>query len=523
MLPCADPSAFRRWLGCAVSLEEQPVSLNLASILRESARADPDGTCLVVDGQAHSYAEVDADSARVAGALLAMGLSQGDKVAVQLPNSLEFVHVYFGVLRAGLTVVPLNPLLREREVRHQLTDSDARVLLTSGQHTGEAVRAADGLPTYVLGGAPGTQDLARLYDADPYDEIAATSSEDTAVLLYTSGTTGRPKGAELTHLQLVMNASTSGALFAFGPGDVSLAVVPFFHVYGLSLIGISVRYGSTITVLPRFEPQAVLDVMERDGVSIVFGVPTMFVSLLEQDTSARDLSRFRLAVSGGAAIPGEVLRTVEERFGVLLLEGYGLSESCATATFNRSREDRRFLSIGKPIWGVEARVVDDKGVRLPSGPQHVGEIVLRGHNVMKGYYKDPAATAAALRDGWLHTGDLAYEDEDGYLFLVDRLKDLVIRGGYNVYPREVEEVLYSHPDVLEAAVVGQPDARLGEEVVAVVAYRPGAEVSDADLVAFCRERLAAYKYPRVVRVLPELPKGATGKILKKELRVGTGS
>jgi long-chain acyl-CoA synthetase len=209
---------------------------------------------------------------------------------------------------------------------------------------------------------------------------------------------------------------------------------------------------------------------------------------------------------------------VEERFGILLLEGYGLSESCATATFNRSAQDRRFLSIGKPVWGVEVHIVDEDGKRLPAGQDHVGEIVVRGHNVMKGYYKDAEATSATIRDGWLQTGDLGYEDDDGYLFIVDRKKDLVIRGGYNVYPREVEEVLYTHPAISEAAVIGRPDDRMGEEVVAVITFRPGAAVPPEDVVAFCRERLAAYKYPREVRVVEALPKGPTGKILKKELR-----
>jgi long-chain acyl-CoA synthetase len=489
------------------------MSLNVAVMLRETARSAPDKTCLVLGDQRVTYAEVDRRSAQMAAGLLARGLQRGDRVAVQLENSADFVSAYFGILRAGLVMVPLNPLLREGEVRHQLQDSGARVLLTASAHLEEVRRAAEGLQVFVAG-----QDLEQLFAVEPLERVAPTSSEDTAVLLYTSGTTGRPKGAELTHLQLVMNASTSGALFGFGPEDVSLAVVPFFHVYGLSLIGVAVRYASTLTVLPRWDPQAALAVMERDRVSIMFGVPTMYHSLLQQDTESLDLTAFRLAVSGGAAIPGEILTEVERRFGVLLLEGYGLSESCATATFNRSREDRRFLSIGKPVWGVDVHVVDDRGTRLPRGAEHVGELIISGHNVMKGYFGNPEGTAAALRDGWLWTGDLGYEDEDGYLFVVDRKKDLVIRGGYNVYPREIEEVLYAHPAVSEAAVVGRPDERLGEEVVAFVVLKAGEQPAGLDLVGYCRDRLAAYKYPRVVTVLDELPKGATGKILKKELR-----
>ncbi len=497
------------------------MSLNVATILREAVAAEPDKTCLILGEETVSYRDVDAASARLAAGLLGLGLERGDAVAVQLANSADSVFAYFAIMRAGLVMVPFNPLLREREVAHLLTDSDARVLLTSSPHPVEVVRAAGDRPVFVATDELpplGCRALAELYVDEPFDDVVATSSEDTAVLLYTSGTTGRPKGAELTHLQLVFNSINSGVLFGFGPGDVSLAVVPFFHVYGLSLIGVAVRYVSTITVMDRFDAAAAVEVMERDRVTIMFGVPTMYHALLQQETSGRDLSAFRLAVSGGAAIPGEILRAVEERYGVLLLEGYGLSESCATATFNRSAEDRRFLSIGKPIWGVEVVVVDEDGRRLPRGAEHVGELVVRGHNVMKGYRNDPEATAEALRDGWLHTGDLGYEDEDGFLFVVDRKKDLVIRGGYNVYPREVEEVLYAHPDVSEVAVVGRPDDRLGEEVVAVVVLRAGRTTTEADLVRYAKERLAAYKYPREVRFVSDLPKGPTGKILKKELR-----
>jgi long-chain acyl-CoA synthetase len=497
------------------------MSLNVATIPREAIAQHPDKPCLLVDGISVTYADVDRGSARAAAGLLNLGLARGDMVAVQLENSADFVFCYFGILRAGLTMVPLNPLLREPEVRHVMNDSGAKALLTSSSRVDEVARAAGDVPVFVRGSGelpPRRHTLASLYADRAFDDVVATSSEDTAVLLYTSGTTGRPKGAELTHLQLLMNANTSGALFGFGPDDVSLAVVPFFHVYGLSLIGVTVRYASTMTVLPRFEIATALEVMERDRVSIMFGVPTMYHALLAEDVTDRDLSAFRLAVSGGAAIPGETLREVEKRFGVLLLEGYGLSESCATATFNRSREDRRFLSIGKPIWGVEVRVVDEAGSRLPRGADHVGELVIRGHNVMKGYHNDPEATALAVRDGWLHSGDLGYEDEDGYLFVVDRKKDLVIRGGYNVYPREIEEVLYSHPGVSAAAVIGKPDPRLGEEVVAVVVRRAGAELGADELIAFCKERLAAYKYPREVRFVDEMPLGSSGKILKRALR-----
>jgi long-chain acyl-CoA synthetase len=312
----------------------------------------------------------------------------------------------------------------------------------------------------------------------------------------------------------------AGGLFGFRDDDIGVAVLPMFHVFGLSsVLNVAVRFGGTLVLIPRFEVDAVLDAIARYGCTIFSGVPTMYFALLQADLAGRDLSSLRVGVSGGAAIPGEVIRAFEERFpGVVILEGYGLSETASTTTFNISAEQRKVLSIGKPIWGVDVRLVDEQDKPLPSGPENVGEIIIRGHNVMKGYYRNPAATEEAFRGGWFHTGDLAYADEDGYLFIVDRKKDLVIRGGYNVYPREIEEVLFAHPAVAEAAVIGRPDPRLGEEVVAFVVLKPGAEADPADIIAYCRDRLAAYKYPREVRIAADLPKGPTGKILKRELR-----
>ena len=507
------------------------MSFNLATMLRESAQAHPDKPCCRAGGRSVGYAELDAVSGRVAANLLAAGLVRGDKVAVQLPNVPEFLQAYFGILKAGLVMVPLNPLLKAAEITHQLLDAQVRLLITFDACAPEARKAAAGIDDLTLclvgGGEPESGEtafaslcaLAPEVDADDVRDIAATDADDTAVIIYTSGTTGRPKGAELTHFQLFMNCTTAGAVFGVRDDDVSLAVLPFFHVFGLSsLVNVTVRYGGTLSLVPRFDIGQVVDAMEEHGVSVFVGVPTMFHALQQADTAGRDLSRFRVACSGGAAMPEALMSAFEERFGVAVLEGYGLSETASTATMNPSAEDRRHLSIGKPIWGVEARIVDGDGNELPPGAEHIGEILLRGHNVMKGYYRNPAATAEALRHGWLHTGDLAYRDRDGFLFVVDRVKDLVIRGGFNVYPREVEEVLYGHPAVAEAAVVGRPDERLGEEVVAVVSLRPGAAATAEELIAFCRDRLAGYKCPREVRFLPELPKNATGKLLKRELR-----
>jgi long-chain acyl-CoA synthetase len=483
-------------------------------------------------------------------------------------------------------MVPLNPLLKAPEVAYHLANSDAEVLITFDLFAEEAHRGTADLPgltTYVVSSTgaevpEGTRRFEELIAPVDVPDIEPTNADDTAVLLYTSGTTGKPKGAELTHFQLLMNCTIGGNLLGVEEDDVAVGVLPLFHVFGLSsVLNPALRFGTTIVLVPRFEAQAVVDAIAahratifsgvptmyvalgvlplfhvfglssvlnpalRFGTTVILvprfeaqvvvdaiaahkatifsGVPTMYVALLAADLEGRDLSSLRVGISGGAAIPGEVIRAFEEKFsGVTILEGYGLSETASTTTFNISAEQRKVLSIGKPVWGVQVRILDEQDRPLPPGPDNVGEIVVRGHNVMKGYYKDPDATAQAMRGGWFRTGDLGYSDEDGYLFVVDRLKDLVIRGGYNVYPREIEEVLYEHPAVAEAAVIGRPDGTLGEEVVAVVSLKPSAAATEQELIAFCKERLAAYKYPREIRFVPELPKGATGKILKKELR-----
>ncbi|MBO0774761.1 MAG: long-chain fatty acid--CoA ligase [Actinobacteria bacterium] len=504
------------------------MSFNLATMLRESRHARPGHPLCHISDLTFSYAQVDEISGRVASALLGQGLRRGDKVAVQLPNLPQFLFTYFAILKAGLVMVPLNPLLKAPEVGYQLTDSEARLLVTFEGFAAEAFAGAcqaGDVPTYVVNlpgndqRPGGTRHYDELYFADDTGEIEPTSADDTAVIIYTSGTTGRPKGAELTHFQLYMNCTVAGELFGFRDDDIGVAVLPLFHVFGLSsVLNTAVRFGGSLVLIPRFEPGAVLDAVERHRCTIFSGVPTMYFALLQADLAGRDLASLRVGISGGAAIPGEVIRAFEEKFpGVVILEGYGLSETASTTTFNISAEQRKVASIGKPIWGVEVRVVDEQGKPLPPGPGNVGEIVIRGHNVTKGYYNRPAETAEAFRGGWFHTGDLAYADEDGYLFVVDRKKDMLIRGGFNVYPREVEEVLFGHPAVAEAAVIGKPDARLGEEVLAYVVAKPGADARPGDIIEYAKERLAAYKYPREVRIVGELPKGPTGKILKREL------
>jgi long-chain acyl-CoA synthetase len=530
-LPGSPPRLVRHPVAGGALTREAAVSFNLATMLTETAQATPDATAYTFMGAATSYRELDEQSGRLAAGLLENGLTPGQVVALQLPNLPHFPAAYFGVLKAGLVLMPLNPLLKAPEIAYHLADSAAPVMIGFDSMHQEATKACEqhGIPLYLVSFSQqelpaGTRPFADLIATAPLSEPGGDArpgnSDDTAVLIYTSGTTGKPKGAELSHFQLYMNCTISGQLFGARPDDVTLAVLPFFHVFGLSsVLNVSVRYGGALSIVPRFDPAAVVDALERDRCSVIAGVPTMLQALAEQDLSGRDMSRLRVAVSGGASLPEDVLASFETTLGIRVLEGYGLSETASTTSFNRP-DDRRTLSVGKPIWGVRMRIAGDDDQPLPPGRDNVGEILIRGHNVMKGYLGKPEATESALRGGWLHTGDLGYQDEDGFYYIVDRSKDLVIRGGYNVYPREIEEVLFAHPAIAEAAVIGKPHDRLGEEVVAVVVRRAGSDLSEQDVVTYCKERVAAYKYPREVRFVAELPKGPTGKVLKNVLRDG---
>ncbi len=503
------------------------MSFNLAVILAETASARPDRPVAVYDGGQLTYRELDELSGRLAAGLTEAGLEPGDRVALHLPNIPQFLISYFGILKAGGVVVPMNVLLRAPEIEFLLTNSGARHLITwQGvlEHASAGACAAGVSQVYAVGhagDADGAVAFERLLAAAPAAGPAIANREpgDTAVIMYTSGTTGRPKGAELTHLQLYMNADIPGRLFDVQPDDVVITVLPLFHVFGLSsILNVCVRFGCTMSLIPRFDPATVLAAIQRDRATIFEGVPAMFIGLLSHpDLDSYDMSSLRVAISGGASIPGPVLDAFEQRFGVLILEGYGLTETASTTTFNRSVTDRRAYSVGKPIWGTQTEVWDDYGMALPPGRVNVGEVVTRGLHVMKGYLNSPDATADAFTGDWFHTGDLGYFDEDGFLFIVGRIKELIIRGGYNVYPPEVEDALHAHPAVAEAAVVGVPDERLGEEVKAVVVLRPGASLTSAELIDFCKERVAAYKYPRVVEFRDQLPKNALGKILKDQL------
>ena len=503
------------------------MSLNLATILRESAAASPEKTAVVLGPFAIPYKQLDEVSNQVASYLVDQGLRRGDRVGLMLPNVPYFPIVYYGILKAGGIVVPVNVLYKAPEVNFYLSDSGARTLICWEDFSSEALKGAPPGTTVFCVLKPGSTEVpagarnfTELLGGDASFDMVATSPEDTAVILYTSGTTGKPKGAELTHFNLYMNCTVAGSLFGFRADDVGIAVLPLFHSFGQgSVMNLGIRYGGSIALVPRFEVPAVCQAIQDNRVTVFAGVPTMFFALLHDPQVADyDLSSLRVAVSGGASMPGEVMLAFEKKFGVTILEGYGLSETSPTASFNQSADDRRFMSIGRRIWGVEMRIVDEQDVPMRTGRDNVGEIVIRGHNVMKGYYRKPEETAEAFKNGWFHSGDMGYQDEDGFFFIVDRKKELIIRGGFNVYPREIEEVLYSHPAVQEAAVIGVPDERMGEEIAAVVALKAGQTATEQELIAFCKERVAPYKYPRTIRFLDSLPKGATGKILKRELK-----
>jgi long-chain acyl-CoA synthetase len=497
------------------------VEVNLAESLAATVARHADGAALRLDDAVLTYAQLDAASARVAGLLRARGLEPGDRVGIMLPNVPYFPVCYYGVLRAGGVVVPMNVLLKGREVAFYLGDPEARLCFAwhDFAEAAEAGAAQAGAELIVV--EPGKFE-ALLGQAEPESELAERGDDDTAVILYTSGTTGTPKGAELTHANLVRNAEAASALFEISAADVVLGALPLFHSFGQTCgLNCAVRAGACLTLIPRFDAGKALGIVERDRVTVFEGVPTMYAAMLAHPERERfDVSSLRLCASGGAAMPLEVMRGFEAAFGCIVLEGYGLSETSPVASFNHPDRERKPGSIGTPIDGVEMRVVDEKRNEVPRG--EVGEIAIRGHNVMKAYWHRPDATAEAVdADGWFYSGDMARIDDDGYFFIVDRKKDMIIRGGYNVYPREIEEVLYEHPAVREAAVIGIPHPELGEEVAAAVALADGAEATADEIREYAKGQVAAYKYPRKVWVVGELPKGPTGKILKREIEVPT--
>ncbi len=492
--------------------------MNLAQLLTDSAQREPaDKVAIKLDDAELSYRMLDGASAHIVGLLRDHGFIAGDRVGIMLPNVPYFPVCYYGILRAGGVVVPMNVLLKKREVAFYLKDSGAKLLFAweGFAEDAEAGAAQAGAQCIVV--KPGEFEN-QVGAAEPITEVATADGEETAVILYTSGTTGQPKGAELTHENLRRNAEAARGLFGLGSDAVTLGALPLFHSFGQTCgLNATIGGGGLLTLIPRFDPGSALEIIQRDRVNVFQGVPTMYGAMLHHPGREEyDTSSLEVCASGGSAMPVELMRGFEEAFGCKVLEGYGLSESSPVASFNHPDRERKPGSIGTPIKGVEMKVVDDEGAEVAQGD--VGEIVIRGHNIMKGYWNRPDATEETIRDGWLHSGDLGNIDEDGYFFIVDRKKDMIIRGGYNVYPREIEEVLYEHPAVREAAVLGVPHDEYGEEVAAAVALKDGAEASPEELRDFVKEQVAAYKYPRQIWFVEDLPKGPTGKILKREIQ-----
>ncbi|WP_214320529.1 long-chain-fatty-acid--CoA ligase [Nonomuraea sediminis] len=510
--------------------------LNLSTVLEDSARNAPDHAALVFGDMRLPYSMIDTVANQVANLLVSRGIGRGDKVALACPNLPYFPFVYFGILKAGATVVPLNVLLQSREIAYHLDDSDAKALfcfegtpeLPLGERGKAGFEASQGCEHFfVLPATPlateseyGESIWAALGGMPGEFQTVQTSPDDTAVILYTSGTTGQPKGAELSHQNMLVNALVCDKMFPRTEGgDVYLAVLPLFHSFGQTVVmNTGFLRGSTVVLLPRFEAGQSLELMVKEGVTFFAGVPTNYWAMLTKihADGAAVPTTLRVAVAGGASSPIEVLKDFEKTFGIGILEGYGLSETSPVASFNQLGRPTKPGTIGTPIWGVEMKLIDPDWKTIEGeGP---GEIAIRGHNIMKGYYGRAEATAEVMNDGWFRTGDVATRDADGYYAIVDRAKDMIIRGGFNVYPRELEEVLMTHPAVSLAAVLGVAHESHGEEIKAYVIRTPGATLSEDELIAWARENMAAYKYPRIVEFRDALPMTATGKILKRELR-----
>ncbi len=511
---------------------------NLSILLEDSARKYPTRDALALGDLRLTYAQVDASANQVANYLVSLGLQPGEKVALTCPNLPYFPIVYYGILKAGGVVVPLNVLNKGRENAYYLDDSGARIYfcfqgtpeLPMGEEGYAGFEAAAGCETFVYIPADmtapspydGTTTLAAAIGAQPATfESVPRHETETAVILYTSGTTGQAKGAELSHSNLMLNALTCNRLFNAEPAtDVHLLTLPLFHSFGSTVqMNAGFAVASTLVLLPRFDAQAAVALMQQEDVSFFAGVPTMWWGLLgalEGADVEKIAGNLRVAVSGGASLPVEIIKEVKARLGVQILEGYGLSETSPVATFSDPDREPRPGSIGIPVWGVECKLIDPEWNTI-EGADEIGEIAIRGHNIMSGYLNRPEATAEVMRDGWFRSGDLARRDEDGFYYIVDRSKDMIIRGGFNVYPREVEEVLITHPDVSLAAVIGIAHESHGEEIKAFVIRQAGATVTEDELVAWAKEQMAAFKYPRIVAFVDALPMTATGKILKREL------
>jgi long-chain acyl-CoA synthetase len=509
------------------------MSLSVAAILSEPAWRTPEKIALVEGTEVRGYAELWREVLDLAAALREGGVEPGDRVALLAPNVTDFPRAYYAIIAAGAVVVPIHLLLTPPEIAYILRDSGAKLMLAHVARAEDAATAAaladtpyttiGALPT---GPAPST--LPRLAASTArMDTYAPRAPEDPAVVIYTSGTTGKPKGAVLTHLNLVMNATVNAFdCLDFDREDIVLGCLPLFHIFGQTVsMNTTFRVGATLILQPRFDPSAAIDLMLEHDVNTFHGVPQMYLGLIQAAKARaaageRALPKLKIAVSGGAALPATVLDAFNAVFDTQIMEGYGLSETSPTATVNQPRHGAKAGTVGHPIWGTDVEIaraeVDDRIELLPRG--ELGEIVIRGHGVFSHYLGDPEATAQAVVEGWFRTGDLGTRDPDGRVTIVDRKKDLIIRGGYNVYPREVEEALLEHPAIADVAVIGLPDEESGEEVCACVILKEGAAADAEQIITWSRERLARHKYPRRIEFHTQFPLGPSMKVLKRELR-----
>ncbi|MBN6188713.1 long-chain-fatty-acid--CoA ligase [Aneurinibacillus sp. BA2021] len=493
--------------------------------LRKSARNFPECNAYIYDEKGVTYKELNQLVDQCAAGLFSQGIRKGDGVALLLGNSPEFVIAYYGILRLGAFAVPINPLFTQGEISYILGNSQAKAIIAHASEKQKLLEIKGRLENLKLIIYTDVEEQEgtwkHLMETGDQTYVAAScDEEDLAVILYTSGTTGKPKGAMLTHQNLASNADSVSELLEMNEEDRVVAVLPMFHVFSMTVcLNAPIARGSTVLIVPKFSPSDVVNMIRERKATVFVGVPTMYSFMFQlPETTREDFFSIRFCVSGGASIPVELLQKFEDKYDTFILEGYGLSETAPVVAFNPLKGTRKPGSVGLNIKDVKSKVVDEDGNELPRGD--VGELVVQGPNVMKGYLGMPEATAAVLIDNWFYTGDLARMDDEGYIYIVDRKKDIIIVGGYNVYPREVEEVLYEHPAVVEAAVIGVPDEEYGENVKAYIVVKDE-QVTIEDMIQFCQDKLVKYKIPRYIEFLKELPKNSTGKILRRELRQPT--
>ncbi|MEH6996135.1 long-chain-fatty-acid--CoA ligase [Neobacillus drentensis] len=503
------------------------MSYNLSGNLKNSAEKYPDRFVYTFLDRSVTYQELDAMVDIVASGLYENGIGKGDRVALLLGNCPEFVIAYYGILRTGASVVPINPIFTSREIEYILSNSKAKVVIAnqglSPILSSLENKLEDLQMTFYTESINTFYSWEQLLHSMKNDFVSPPIDEnDLAVVLYTSGTTGNPKGAMLSHRNMASNAESFGEFFGFTKDDRIIATLPMFHVFCMTVcINTPIRSGAHILITPKFDPAEVVKTIVREKATLFAGVPTMYSFMMQlPNATADNFSSIRACFSGGASLPVELLNRFQEKYKVDILEGYGLSETAPVTVFSPLNGIRKPGSIGVNIPNVTNKVVNPNGIEVPIG--EIGELVVQGPNVMLGYLEMPEATKAAFKDGWFYTGDLAKMDEDGYLYIIDRIKDLIIVGGYNVYPREVEEVLYQHPEIVEAAVIGIPDSNYGEIVKAFVVCI-NQNVSVEEIKLFAKERLAKYKNPSEIEILTELPKNSTGKILRRSLRTSVES